>query len=121
MGPGKLSNDLGISLNDAKDLIEKYFTVFPTIKQTLDKVTNDAMKNGYAYSPLDGRRRIFHGVDWDDKGKVAHLKNVAKNQPFQGAGASVTKLALCWMKHEIDENVWDAKIVLVVHDRFCCG
>jgi len=117
MGPGKLARDLGIQLAEAKDLISKYFTAFPKIKETLDRITEKAMKDKYAYSPLDGRRRIFSGVDWDHKGKVAHLQNAAKNQPFQGAGASVTKLALCWMKHSIDLNGWDAKIVLVVHDE----
>ncbi len=121
MGPGRLADTLKISFKEAKSLINKYFKVFPTIKQTLDKFVKMAMENKYAYSPLDGRRRIFSGVDWDHSGKVSHLKNVAKNMPFQGAGASVTKLALCWMKREIDKMGWDAKMILTVHDRFCCG
>jgi DNA polymerase I-like protein with 3'-5' exonuclease and polymerase domains len=119
MGPGKLADTLEISIKAAKELIEKYFETFPKIRETLDYFTDLAMKNKYAYSPLDGRRRIFSGVDWDHGGKVAHLKNVSKNHPFQGAGASVTKLALCRMKRTIDDKGWApyAKIVNVVHDE----
>lgn len=117
MGPGRLADTLEISYKEAKSLINKYFKVFPTIKKTLDKFVEMAMENKYAYSPLDGRRRIFSGVDWDHSGKVSHLQNVAKNMPFQGAGASVTKLALCWMKREIDKMGWDAMMILTVHDE----
>ncbi len=117
MGPGKLADTINVSLSEAKEFIQKYFIAFPKIKETLDYFTNLAMENQYAWSPLDGRRRLFSGIDWDDKGIVSHLKNVAKNQPFQGAGASVTKLALCWIKREIDSNGWDAKIISVIHDE----
>lgn len=117
MGPGKLADTLKITIMEAKILIDKYFKTFPTIKELLDTLTDEAMRVKYAYSPLDGRRRIFSGIDWDHGGKVAHMKNIAKNQPFQGAGASVTKLALCRMKHKIDSTGWDARIINVVHDE----
>jgi len=120
MGVGKLARDLGISWKEAKTLLNKYFETFPAIKAKLEEITENAMKNKYAFSPLDKRRRIFSGVDWDHDGKVSHLKNISKNQPFQGAGASITKLAMCRMKKEIYENGWDAKLVNVVHDKFCC-
>lgn len=121
MGVGKLSNELNIPFADARDLMNKYFKTFPNIKKTLDMLVEQAMKNKYALSPLDGRRRIFSGIDWDHDGKVAHLKNIAKNQPFQGAGASVTKLALCRMKKQIEANGWDARLVNCVHDGFRCA
>lgn len=117
MGPGKLADTLGINIAEAKSLIDKYFLTFPIIKKVLDDLTEQALKNKYALSPLDGRRRLFSGVDWDHSGKVAHLKNVAKNQPFQGCGASVTKLALCRMKQKIDKMNWDVKLINVVHDE----
>jgi len=117
MGASKLADTLKITIAEAKELIGKYFDTFPTIRDLLDRLTQEAMARKYAYSPLDGRRRIFSGIDWDHGGKVAHMKNIAKNQPFQGAGASVTKLALCRMKHRIDSTGWDAKIINVVHDE----
>jgi len=117
MGPGKLADTLDISINEAVNLINKYFKTFPTVKEVLDDFTDKAMENKYAYSPLDGRRRIFSGVDWDHSGKVAHMRNIAKNQPFQGAGASVTKLAMCRIKEKIDSKGWDAKLINVVHDE----
>lgn len=117
MGAGKLAADMNISLQEAKDLIQLYFEKFPRVKSVLENFVTQALKNNYAYSPLDGRRRLFVGVDWDHSGQVAHMKNIAKNLPFQGAGASVTKLALCKMKKSIDRHRWEAMIILVVHDE----
>ena len=37
--------------------------------------------------------------------------------PFQGAGASVTKLALCRIRRRINEQKLDAKLVNVIHDE----
>lgn len=121
MGAGKLADQLNITISEAKDLMEKYFKTFPKIKEVLDKFAEDAKKNEYAYSPLDGRRQSLKNVDWDHGGKASHAKNMAKNQPFQGAGASVMKLALCRIQAEIRKHGYDAKMVNVVHDRFCCA
>lgn len=43
--------------------------------------------------------------------------NIAKNLPFQGAGASVTKLAMCRLKRKFDAKGYDAKIINVIHDE----
>jgi DNA polymerase-1 len=117
MGPSKLATQLNITKPEAVELMDKYFKTFPKIKECLDMFEALAKRDKQAISPLDGRIRLFGGVDWDHPGKVSHLLNVAKNQPFQGAGASVTKLALCLIKRRIEENDWDAELVLVVHDE----
>jgi len=104
IGPTKLGKNLGLDLDGAKKLIKLYFKTFPKIKYTLDNLVADATKNKYNYSPLDKRRVDLSHVDWDNKGEVAHAMNEAKNLPFQGAGASTTKKALCLLKAEIDKK-----------------
>lgn len=117
IGPMKLSLNLDISVMEARNLMNRYFSTFPSIKKTLDDLTKDAEKNKYALSPLDGRRRDLSTFDWDDSRQKAHAFNITKNLPFQGCGASTTKLAMCKLKHVIDLNGYDAKIINAIHDE----
>jgi len=117
IGPMKLSLNLGITIKKARNLMNTYFSTFPAIKKTLEDLTEDAEKNRYALSPLDGRRRDLTTFDWDDSRQVAHAFNITKNLPFQGCGASTTKLAMCKLKNLIDKEKYDAKIINAIHDE----
>ena len=117
MGPKKLAKSLGITVAEAKKLLDKYFTVFPNIKSKLNEFTTLVRNNKYAWSPLDGRRRDFSSIDWDDNRKVSHAVNAAKNLPFQGGGATITKLAMCNVRREFLNKGYDAELILTVHDE----
>lgn len=117
MGPGKLARTLEISLDEAKKLMKSYFAKFPKISDLMKRIEKETRERKYAYSYLDNRIRYFNNLDWSDNGKVAHAINQAKNLPFQGAGASVTKLALVYIDSEIAKEKLDAKILIVVHDE----
>ncbi|MBC8410396.1 MAG: hypothetical protein H8E12_16990 [Rhodobacteraceae bacterium] len=119
IGPKKLSENLKISYNDAIYLMNKYFKTFPEIKKALDRLEAQARDTKMAISPLDGRQSDLSFKDWTSRGSVAHALNIAKNLPFQGTGASTTKLALCRIKHRFDKKGYgsDAKLINVVHDE----
>ena len=119
IGPKKLSENLKIGYNDALYLMKKYFKTFPEIKRALDRLESQARNTHMAISPLDGRQSDLADKDWNNRGAAAHALNIAKNLPFQGTGASTTKLALCRIKHRFDENNYgsDAKLINVVHDE----
>lgn len=117
MGPKKLSKELGISMSEAKNVIKNYFGIFSKIKNSLMSFEEALYKNKYAFSPLDKRRRDFSNIDWDDNRLVAHAVNAAKNLPFQGAGATITKLAMCKIRNEFIRRNYDAFIILTIHDE----
>ena len=119
IGPKKLSENLKISYNDAMYLMKKYFKTFPEIKKALDKLEAQARDSKMAISPLDGRQSDLSEKDWNSRGGAAHALNIAKNLPFQGTGASTTKLALCRIKNAFDKKGYgnDARIINVVHDE----
>jgi len=119
IGPKKLSENLKIGYNDAIYLMNKYFKTFPKIKKTLDRFEAQAKDTKMAISPLDGRQSDLSEKDWNNRGSVAHALNIAKNLPFQGTGASTTKLALCRIKRRFDEAGYgsDARLINVVHDE----
>jgi DNA polymerase-1 len=116
MGVSKLAATLSINLYEARKLMKKYFITFPYIKNLMDDLSEAVEHNRYTYSPLDHRRMDVSHIDWDNKGEVSHAINEAKNMPFQGCGASTTKLALVKISNNIKIHKWDARIVNVVHD-----
>jgi len=117
MGPMKLAHTLDIDIIEAKTLIQKYFRAFPQIKITMSKLEGQARLSKIALSPLDGRQSSLAFINWNDRREVSHALNIAKNLPFQGAGASTTKLALCRIKRKIDKLKYDARLINVVHDE----
>lgn len=116
-GPKKLSTQLKISYEDAKELMDRYFKVFKNVKKFMDNIVSQVKQNKYAYSPLDGRRVYLDEIDWDNKAMVAHAINQAKNLPFQGGGASTIKLALVRLRNRIKKENYNAKIVNAIHDE----
>jgi len=116
-GPQKLSRQLKIPYSDARNLMNRYFAVFTKVKSFMDNVVDQVQINRYAISPLDGRRVDLSGIDWANKALVAHAVNQSKNLPFQGCGASTTKLALVRLSNRIKKNGYNAKIVNAIHDE----
>ena len=124
MGPHKLADTLNISVDDAKLLIEKYFTAFPSIKGFLDKLGNFGKKYGYIKTfPPYNRRRWFtnwYPRIWDNKSssmELGSIERASKNTPIQGASADMTKKALILMRNYIKEVDAPVKLVMTVHDQ----
>lgn len=122
MGPHKLSDTLDITVNEASDLIDKYFTAFPNIKQFLDMLGKFGKMNGYirTFKPFK-RKRFFdywEGPRTPPK-EMGMIERASKNTPIQGASADMTKLALVKIHNFIKEHNLQSqvKIVMTVHDQ----
>ena len=124
MGPHKLSNTLNISIKDAEDLIDKYFSAFPKIGGFLNMLGMYGKKFGYIKTfPPYSRRRWFS--NWypkihTDRGaafELGSIERASKNTPIQGASADMTKLALILMRNYIKVADVPVKLVMTVHDQ----
>lgn len=120
MGPKKLSEQMEISLNEASNLIEKYFKAFPKIKAFLDSMSKSGVRNGYiqTFKPWK-RTRWFddwlpHGMDMATKSRI---ERVSKNTPIQGTAADMTKHAMVLCFKHIKEHNLPVKLVMTVHDQ----
>jgi len=125
MGPFKLADTLQISKAEAEDLIEKYFTEFPNIRDFLHKLGTFGTRHGYiqTFRPFKRRRWFdtWFPKIWDDRSKMQEfgsIERASKNTPIQGSSADMTKLALIYIHREIQES-WNnnVKIVMTVHDQ----
>lgn len=119
MGPNKLANQLQISLDEASELINKYFEVFPSIKAYLDGNANDGKKRGFIRT-MDPYRRIRYFPEWrgraTDKADMGKIDRMSRNTPIQGTAGDMTKEAMVRCRQEF-QNKSDIRMVMVVHDQ----
>ena len=124
MGPNKLSNTLSISMEEAEELIEKYFTIFPSIKSFLVSLGKYGTSHGFikTFAPF---KRIRWFEDWrpglsqskEGWKQLGSIERASKNTPIQGTGADMTKQALVYIHRYIIEHKVPVKVVMTVHDQ----
>ncbi|MBD3808020.1 MAG: DNA polymerase I, partial [Epsilonproteobacteria bacterium] len=115
MGPRKLSIELGISQNDAKEIISNYFKTFSTAKHLLDSIEEDVKHSGYVETLL-GRRRFFDYANANGMEKAAYIRE-GTNTKFQGSAADLIKMSMIEIDTLIIEEKLDAYMLLQIHDE----
>jgi DNA polymerase-1 len=119
MGPNKLANQLQITIDEASDLINKYFEVFPSIKNFLDGNAKTGKEKGFIRT-MDPYRRIRYFPEWrgraTEKVDMGKIDRMSRNTPIQGTAGDMTKEAMIRCRQEF-LNKDDIKMVMVVHDQ----
>jgi len=114
----KLSAQLQIPLDEAKALITKYFSSFPSIGTFLNKLGNFAVANGYITTYPPFLRRRWFGKDYLEDYKLkGEVERAGKNTPIQGTAADMTKLAMVMIRKEVKRKAYPVNMVMVVHDQ----
>ena len=115
MGSKKLSDTLGITTKEAKEIIEKYFKSFPTVKDYFASIEEEAQKFGHVET-LFGRRRYF---DFENARpmQLAAFKREAVNTVFQGSAADLIKKAMNKIAEEIKSKQLRCTMLLQIHDE----
>lgn len=112
MGANKLSGELNITKNEAKDYIQRYFKAFVTIKDFLESLKLEAKEKGFT-STLAGRRRYFDFVNANPR-ELAMYEREAVNTKFQGSAADIIKMAMIKIEPFLNDN---SKMLLQIHDE----
>jgi DNA polymerase I len=115
MGPRKLSRELNISQDEAKEIITNYFKTFATAKHFLDSIEENVKHNGYVETLL-GRRRFFDYDNANGMEKAAYLRE-GTNTRFQGSAADLIKMSMIEIDTLIAEDGLDAFLLLQIHDE----
>ncbi len=115
MGPKKLSDELGISSVEAKEIIKSYFASFPTVKHFLEQIQEDVQHKGYVETLLN-RRRFFDYEGANGMQKAAFMRE-SVNTVFQGSAADLIKLSMIKIEHHIKEKQIDGAMLLQIHDE----
>ena len=115
MGPKKLSDELGISTGEAKEIIMNYFASFPTVKNFLEGIQERVKIDGYVETILK-RRRLFDYESANGMQKAAFMRE-SVNTVFQGSSADLIKLSMNQIDSMIQDEKLDAFMLLQIHDE----
>ena len=115
MGQKKLSDTLGITTKEAKEIIERYFESFPTVKTYFRSIVDKSKEYGYVETLLK-RRRYFDYEHATPMFKAAYERE-SVNSVFQGSASDLIKLSMNKIHQTIKEESLNAKILLQIHDE----
>ena len=111
-----LSQRVGISRKEAKEIIDNYFIKFPGIKDYMDSTINFAREHGYVETIL-GRRRYIRDINSRNATVRGFAERNAINAPIQGSAADMIKLAMIRIHHWLKKEYPQTKMILQVHDE----
>ncbi|MCI9332107.1 MAG: DNA polymerase I [Oscillibacter sp.] len=111
-----LSQDLGVTVAEAKAYMEAYFATFPGVRQYMDEVVRKAQETGYVET-LFHRRRDLPELTSSNKNMQSFGQRVALNMPIQGTAADVMKLAMVAVWKRLRAEKPQARLALQVHDE----
>lgn len=111
-----LSENVGITVKEAKKYIEDYLKKYPKIKEYMDNTKNIAVEKGYVETKF-GRRRYVPNIKSQNYIIREQAKRIAMNAPIQGTAADITKIAMVKIEERIKKEKLDARILLQVHDE----
>ncbi len=115
MGQKKLSDTLGITTKEAKEIIERYFETFPSVKGYFAGVVEQAKSVGYVETLLH-RRRYFDFPNATPMLKAAYERE-SVNTVFQGSAADLIKLSMNKIDTMIRVEGLRARMLLQIHDE----
>ena len=116
ISPWGLSEQIGISFQESKDMIDKFFKSYLGVKKFLDDSINFCQENGYVTTYLK-RRRIVNEIKSSNYNIKEFGKRVAMNTPIQGSAADIMKIAMIKVYDYIKQYKERCKIVCQIHDE----
>ncbi len=116
LGSFGLSQRIGISRKESKEIIEDYFEKYPGIKKYMDITVEETQKLGYAQT-LCGRRRYFPEINDKNRMRRTAAERGAINMPIQGTASDMMKIAMIKIHNDIQKHGLQSKMILQVHDE----
>jgi DNA polymerase I len=105
-----------VSVSAAKEIMDKYFTGFPTLRRYMDDTIKDVRLKGYSRTQF-GRIRPFPDLATATGPQRAAAERQAMNAGIQGLAADIFKSALVRLDHRLTDEGLAARLVLQVHDE----
>ena len=111
-----LSQQTDLNRNEAKELIETYYETYPKLRNYIHDQVDFARDNGYV-STILGRRRYLKDINSQNAVVRGAAERNAVNAPIQGSAADIIKLAMIAIQNKLENENWQSKMLLQVHDE----
>ena len=111
-----LSERMGVSRGEAKELIENYFATYPQVREYMNESIERAKQTGYITTQF-GRRRYLADINAGNATVRGYAERNAVNAPIQGTAADIIKLAMVAIDRRLREEKLQTRMILQVHDE----
>ena len=111
-----LGQQLGITPDEARSLMDGYFARFGGVRDYLSGVVDEARRTGYTQTVL-GRRRYLPDLTSDNRQRREMAERMALNAPIQGSAADIVKVAMLAVDRELTAAGLRSRMLLQVHDE----
>lgn len=111
-----LSQNIGVSRTEAKEIIDNYFEQFPKVKEYMDWSIEQARSKEFVETIM-GRRRYLKDINARNGMIRAMAERNAINAPIQGSAADIIKIAMIEVDKEMEKRKMQSKMLLQVHDE----
>lgn len=111
-----LAEDIGISVKEAKEFINKYFETYPGVKDYMDKEIDEAKRNGYVKTIMN-RKRVIDELKSSNYMVRSMGERMALNTPVQGSASDILKKAMVEINNIFEQENIKSKMLLQVHDE----
>ncbi len=111
-----LSQDLSISVKEAKSFINRYFETYPKVKEFVDSLVKGAKDRGYV-TTMFNRRRPVPELSSGNFMQRSFGERVAMNAPIQGTAADIMKIAMINVLKRLKSEGLRTRMILQVHDE----
>ena len=116
ISPFSLSQDIGVTVAQAKEYMEKYFQHYSGVRAYMDGVVARAKADGYV-TTLFARRRWVPELKSSNFNTRSFGERVALNAPIQGTAADIIKVAMIRVRDRLLAEGLKGRLVLQVHDE----
>jgi DNA polymerase-1 len=116
-GPKGMAERMGISIDEAKAFLQKYFAIYSSVKSWVDRQTKDGVARGRTMSKF-GRVHPIWALESDKPAIRANGERLCVNAPVQGGAADVMRIAMVRCMNAIKNSPYADKIHLImnIHD-----
>ena len=111
-----LAERMGVSRQEAKELIDGYFATYPGVKDYMDHSIDVARRQGYVET-LFHRKRYLPDINSRNATVRGYAERNAINAPIQGSAADIIKVAMARIYRRFQDEGLRAKMILQVHDE----
>lgn len=111
-----LGENLNINTKDAAKFIEKYYELYPGVKNYMENIVKEAYRDGYVRTLFKRKRTI---EELNNKNYMIRTsgERIALNTPIQGTSADIIKKAMVLVYEEFKRQNIKSKMVLQIHDE----
>lgn len=111
-----LAERMGVSRQEARELIEGYFNTYPRVKAYMEHSIEVARTQGYVET-IFHRKRFLPDINSRNATVRGYAERNAINAPIQGSAADIIKVAMARIYRRFQAEGLRTKMILQVHDE----